>query len=332
MAISFVGMLPAIIPTTPWASLDGRLNAPTGTAQYPTYFTSLNGISPYPVRPPWKVAGVDYRVGINTGVTLKDPNTINPAIATISGTNPIVLGIQQNDVTLDGYDFTTGGWWRIHTNSNNNLVISNSKLQNFCIFGNGGNTVTVKYCEIDGLGAAGETTFGTLILLQTGVTLTFQYNYIHDSQNDMIDVTTVDIDSRWNLFDTMGYEVGAHADSIQMAGDGTANNVKLLFNTYVHRLVTTSSPSSFLDVETQVGTAPVINNPEIAYNTASYTAGGPNGSTFYRIAQDVGTISGAYVHDNYADPTNMIAVLSDSTAGTGYTKSGNILLTTGGSF
>src|ERR1700753_2740538 len=63
---------------------DGFAEAPIGVAQYPNYFTSLNGISPYPVRPPWRVAGVDYRVGINAGVSLKDPALIDPAIATRS--------------------------------------------------------------------------------------------------------------------------------------------------------------------------------------------------------------------------------------------------------
>jgi hypothetical protein len=92
---------------------DGFANAPTGTPQYRSYFTSLNGISRYPVRPPWHVAGVDYRAGINTGVSLKKPATINPAIAMSSGRGPIVLQLQADNVTLDGYDFTLGGWWQI---------------------------------------------------------------------------------------------------------------------------------------------------------------------------------------------------------------------------
>ena len=76
-----------------------------------------------------------------------------------------------------------------------------------------------------------------------------------------------------------------------------------------------------------------MNNPEIAYNTSSNTlAGGVRGSTFFRVAQDVGA-DNAYVHDNYADPTNMISVISDTRSpGRGYRKSANILLTTGRSF
>ena len=114
---------PAIVRTSPLIPVrgvkiplepDGFANAPTGAPQYPTYFTNLNGISPYPVRPPWKVAGVDYRVGINTGISLKDPATISSSIATVSGPlgagqNANTLNIAADNVTLDGYDFTLNG-------------------------------------------------------------------------------------------------------------------------------------------------------------------------------------------------------------------------------
>ena len=50
---------------------DGSASAPGGAAQYSTL------LSGYEVRPPWEVAGVDYAVGPQTGVTLKDPSTIS---------------------------------------------------------------------------------------------------------------------------------------------------------------------------------------------------------------------------------------------------------------
>ena len=319
---------------------DGFANAPTGTPQYPNYFTSRNGISPYSVRPPWHVAGVEYRVGINTGVSLKDPNTISSSIATISGPlgagqNAKTLNIQADNVTLDSYDFTLSGGYLISAGGHLNLTISNSKLQSFSIFMNkNSGPLTVNYCEINGLGSSGETLFGTLILMQDNVKGTFKYNWMHDCQNDIIDMTTNDITAAFNLFDTMGYEAGAHADSIQFAGAGTANNISIKFNTYLQRVATRAGPSSFIDLETQIDAGAKMNNPEVAYNTASNTAvGGALGSTFYRVAQDVGAINNAYVHDNYADPTNMIGVISDTpTPGLGYHKRGNILLTTGRSF
>lgn len=313
---------------------DGATGAPAGAPQYPSYFSGAGRPTRYAVRPPWRVAGVDYRVGINQHVILKDPSTISANIGTRSGADPIVLNVAADNVTLDGYDFTLGGWWQIRSNGHSNLRVSNSKLQNLCIDVDTG-PITVEYCEIDGLGVRGETVFGCLAFLRTGVTSTWRYNWLRRAQNDFIDLSTSDIDVRFNLFDTMGYAVGAHADAIQFAGDGIAENIHILFNTYVHTAVTNSSPSSFIDLETQAGAGrPVMRDPEVAYNTASYRPSrGVRGSTFFRIAQDTGAIMNAYVHDNYADPANMISVISDHPApGSGYRKARNVLLTSGGSF
>jgi hypothetical protein len=346
----FIGGLSALVPVAALTSaasqqqrvglvassvmmIDGFADAPSGAAQYPNYFTSLNGISPYPVRPPWRVAGVDYRVGINTGVSLKDPALINPAIATRSGQDPIVLGVQRDNVVLDGYDFTRGGWWQIRSNGRANLTISNSKLQNLCLDIDRG-PITVEYCEIDGLGLAGETVFGCLAFLREGVSSKWRYNWLYNALNDFIDLSTSDIDARFNLFDTMGYGTGAHADAIQFAGDGTANNIKLLFNTYVHTARTSSSPSSFIDLETQAGTMPSMDRAEVAYNTASYTVrGAVPGGVFYRVGNAAGgRVNGAFVHDNYADPRNMSGAIADRFPGPNYRKERNVLLTSGRTF
>jgi hypothetical protein len=311
---------------------DGSADAPSGRPQYPDYFTNLSRVR-YAVRPPWQVAGVDYRVGIRAGVSLLDPATIPRSVATSAGSDPMVINLTSDNVTLDGYDFTLRGWWQIRSNGHRNLTLRNSKLQNLCIYMDAG-PLTVEYCEIDGLGAAGETVFGCLAYLGTEVGSTWKYNWLHSAQNDFIDLSTSDIDARFNLFDTMGYAEDAHADAIQFAGDGIANDIRILFNTYVHTRATMSSPSSFIDLETQVGSGTQrMNNPEIAYNTASNSAvGGKMGSTFFRIAQDKGSINGAYVHDNFADPTNMISVIDNRVPGAGYRTSRNVLLTSGGAF
>jgi hypothetical protein len=341
---SFVGGLATFTPTATlsqahakiWSGVssgsDGSAHAPSGRPQYPDYFNALS-TARYTVRPPWQVAGVDYRVGISAGVSLSDPATIPRSEATMFGDDPMVLNLTSDNVTLDGYDFTLRGWWQIRSNGHRNLTIRNSKLQNLCIYMDAG-PLTVEYCEIDGLGAAGETVFGCLAFLKTEVNSTWKYNWLHSAQNDFIDLSTSDIDARFNLFDTMGYAEGAHADAIQFAGDGIANNIRILFNTYVHTKATMSGPSSFIDLETQVGSGTqMMNDPEIAYNTASNTAvGATMGSTFFRIAQDRGSINGAYVHDNFADPTNMISVIDSRMPGRGYRTRRNVLLTSGGSF
>lgn len=394
------------------APTDGSGDAPTGTPQYPTYFSNLNGISAYPVRPSWNVAGVDYRVGINTSYNgnLLDPSTIDSSIATVGGQlgsdsdqNTNTLEIQK-DCTLDGYDFTLSGGYAIVTNGHN-VTISNSSLQNLAVYAEtSDSTVTLLYNEFDGLGANAETDFGAIVLLQTGVKLIAKYNYFKDAGSDVIDMTTQDCTLLYNLFDTMGWSVGAHADAIQFAGDGTANNVNIMYNTYVQSSLGVEGPSSFIDLELQTSSTAEMHNAEVAYNVASYTKTGnldtvsgaanngsgairltispgsnignnsfkriasvggvPNadgdqlvsviddthidlvgstfagaytsggtlrslGSTFFRISTGDLTMTGTKLHDNYMDNSFMIGVIADSTPGTGYVKSNNILLNDG---
>src|SRR3984893_7488377 len=237
---------------------DGFANAPTGAPQYPTYFTSLNGISPYPVRPPWKVAGVDYRVGINTGVSLKDPAAISSSIATVSGfarRGPEREYAQHCGRQRDARRLRLHAQRRVpdfgrRPSEPDHLEQQIAKLAVFMNTSSG--PLTMNYCDVNGLGASGETTFGTLVFMHDNVKGVFKYKWIHDCLNDIIDMTTNDITAWFNLFDTMGYGVGAHADGIQFAGGGTANNISIKFNTYVHRIATNSSPSTFIDLETQI--------------------------------------------------------------------------------
>ena len=114
-----------IATSTTGAYADGFAAAPTGTA-HPTL---LQG---YAVRAPWRVAGVDYPVGPNPGVTLKDPATISNPNVSISGRLITVTG--STPVTLNGYDFSIGSvqsaedYW-IAYEGTGGLTITNSKFQ-----------------------------------------------------------------------------------------------------------------------------------------------------------------------------------------------------------
>lgn len=121
-------------PPDQWAALDGRLNAPSGTPQY------AGLLDTYAFRPPWQVAGVDYKVGIDRAVyatngNLKAPGSQTPAgcswdgtVLEVTGTGGITSG-----VIVDGFDFTGGGGVKIyHTASpriSNCLFNKNSSLQ-----------------------------------------------------------------------------------------------------------------------------------------------------------------------------------------------------------
>ncbi len=325
----------------PWINLDGRLAAPTGNAQYPTYFTSLNGISPYPVRPPWKVAGVDYRVGINTGVTLADPTTIPSGVTIDTGFTPKRATVNTTGVVLDGYNFS--GWQLIVPSGSNYVTtVKNCRLESYGLDTRSTGVTTLLYCEFDGLGLAGSgfDGIGQDVLWFSFGPIQLQYCWFHDSQGDMIQVPCTNVYARYNLFDTIGYNTPGtlHPDGIQFGGDGitgtTADNIKILFNTYVHMVATAGGPSSIFDLEPNAGTFAVMNNPEMGYNTCTHTkVGAAQGSIFYRIGNlSGGTVNNGYVHDNYGDPFNMVALLADASPGPGYIKTGNIVLTTGAPF
>jgi hypothetical protein len=56
------------------ATNDGSANAPAGSPQVPNLLTG------YAIRPPWEVAGADYAVGIDPGITFKNTTTGYPGI------------------------------------------------------------------------------------------------------------------------------------------------------------------------------------------------------------------------------------------------------------
>jgi hypothetical protein len=90
----------------PWALVDGRYGASVGVSpQFPTLFTDYG---PLPIRPPWKVAGVDYGVGINSGITLKNPFTdpsFPPSSDITYSSAARTFRVNVPGLVLNGWDF-----------------------------------------------------------------------------------------------------------------------------------------------------------------------------------------------------------------------------------
>jgi len=136
------------------------------------------------------VPGVDYRVGINTGIVLKDPKKgglpagVNPFFAGNSSVN-----ISGSNVVLDGWDFSgiqllVGGNAGEHPS---NILIRNCKLSSGgspginLAWSNCGN-VTIEYCEFVGI----NTNEGIINWAPGSKTAkcVVQYCYIHDCAGD----------------------------------------------------------------------------------------------------------------------------------------------------
>src|SRR5271168_4859360 len=84
---------------------DGSGGAPGGTPQLPAlltaYMTTLHALG-------CKIAGVDYYVGIPSGTTLMDWQSISQTGVSVDSSNSVVT-IMADNVTLSGIDFSLHG-------------------------------------------------------------------------------------------------------------------------------------------------------------------------------------------------------------------------------
>ena len=208
---------------------DGSAGAPSGAPQVPNL---LNG---YAARAPWKVAGVDYAVGPNPGITLKDPTTINMAGVSLN-TSAHTVTISGSNIVLDGYNF--GNWNVVVTGANDGVKDSTFQVAS------GQTTVPIQgtrsasnlyvgYNIIDGGGTSGavsndNTPQGSLVTMD-GSGLTFLYNWLKNAGTDMVGVGGGGtITYEYNLLQNGGM-VTQHSDYLQL-GTGTYT-VNADFNT-----------------------------------------------------------------------------------------------------
>lgn len=210
---------PPLIVASPGEEGDGSANAPTGTPQFPNL---LNG---YAFRPSRQVAGVDYRVGINTGVSLASPTTIAISGVNIDASGHVVE-VDANNVSLNAIDFSLNGGWHLkQIAGRSNLLVTNSKF----IYGANGHQhffgqrtddpgvtgVAFRYCEIDGGGV--DVGAGAHIE-HAGGSITMEYTYYYNIGVDGIQIDAVDtfIKLRWNLFKDAGVLGTGHPDLTQL--------------------------------------------------------------------------------------------------------------------
>ena len=266
------------VPSDPWFFLDGRVNAPTGIAQYPhlcdlSSSTNTNGVA-FNVRPPWQVAGVDYRVGINTGVTLL-PVTGGglPAGFTLDSVNKrVTFGASSG--TLDGWDFTDTANGGVNYNLHNlggtaAVIIQNCKFKQRAVNASGAmpiapnsvsmSNLTVQYCEFDGNGSNMTFSDDLYMMHISNNGGLVQYCYFKNGASDCINIVgkSGDISSiivRYNFCENLGLLAPtfgadpAHADFLQSyvltGGSGTSiNGLVCNFNTMYQPAASANSAS-----------------------------------------------------------------------------------------
>jgi hypothetical protein len=314
----------------PWINLDGRLNAPAGTSQFPTLLNTYHDVgvpdgryrwpstlavyaaTGNPGQPQFMVAGVDYHVGIDrnlypTNASLKDPATISDPNVGVDTVNK-QLTITGPNVTLDGYDYSLAGGWQVIP-QNDNITLSNSRWvvgtnNNVPIWAHGGtgpSNLMFINLEIDGAFNVNITP-GTMIT-NDGPGTTVKYCYVTSSVGDHVNCNGGGfIDIRFNLFKDNGTP-SAHPDWLTIAS-GVYGPCTVNFNCYWQ------SPS----VLNGSGGVSYDGNPtwslvgfeQISYNTMLNLGGNSTNSTASNIGITTSAFSGgahSSCHDNFCDPT-----------------------------
>jgi hypothetical protein len=300
-------------PTTTLGSPgDGSGNGSSGTPQFPTL---LNG---YVATPPWRVAGVDYHVGIPSGTVLLDPATISiPGVSINTSTHTVT--VTGNNITLNGYDFSLNGGWQVNQAAGaNNLTITNS---NFLIGANNNNevaqkagagTLTLLYNNFDGAGAAGSGANALTLVIASGSGLTAEYNYFANAYSDFIDVGfgTGNYKIQYNAFNACGFGASAHADVVQTWGSNIAS-LLVEYNTVLQPSGLPTVGNSFVRIgDTDLATNGsytannVVSNAVIAYNTAVFQGHKNAVANFVQTGVNKTggpEITNPSIYDNYID-------------------------------
>ena len=301
---------------------DGSANAPAGSPLLPSL------LADYAVRPPWEVAGVDYAVGVPTGTTLKDPSTISMAGVSVNTTNHTAT-IAGNNVTLSGYNFGLANGWEVIVQG------ANDSIQNsvFVVGPNQGSNGTVLNVtasasnfslldnEINGNNVAVTPQVGSTVSIASSGTLTFQYNYFHNSGGDMIDFggnssTEVDV-VQYNLFANVGVNT-AYADTMQWYGSPIGAGSDIGFNT-VYQNVNQPGPGMGALVPGPGGSNSTVTGLTVNNDTIIQTANDTNGNFTMGFEADPGVAaSNVVIHDLYVDPTGALGYTGSPWFPTGY--------------
>jgi hypothetical protein len=227
---------------------DGLIGAPVGTPQFAGL---LNG---YRSRPPWKVAGVDYRVGVaSSGVTMLNPSVQSnlPAGCTADAASHVVT-ITGNNTKLgsatQGFAFPTDWHVEIASTATGEVTVQN------CTFNLTGASyvainkptsnqqcdLTVLNCEVNGNSATTSSfiDFASATQFSGGGTFKARYCYFHNLQIDAFQVggnTTAYVDIQFCAVSGIGTCQGTngtgHPDMVQFI-EGTIAEAIVAFSLF----------------------------------------------------------------------------------------------------
>ena len=332
------GLLSFASPSNWWGD-DGSASAGAGTPLYPTLLSS------YAARPPWKVPGVDYPVGVPSNVTLKDPAAGGAPTGTTFSTSTHTVTFSADNVTLDGWDFSLEGGWGVDCSGHTGIIIQNCKIKigtNLKLPIHASSTtgdLTIRFSEIDGSATDDSSTFDCLISYPGTGTLTVEHCYLHDAWQHTIDFSTPTSGIvpviRWNVLKNNGVGTsGVHPDPWYNNGSkisGGQFNFNLIYD--VGTSFSAGNWGMVLSTDNSLSGGYCKNNT-MSYNTLVASPGSSSGvpvSYALGFAAGIDPVTGCTVNYNYCDPSTQAFGFWDSPSdpGAGCGTLGNVNMVTG---
>jgi len=272
----------------------------------------------YVLRPPWNVAGVDYRVGVPPMTTLTDWQSLSGPGITVNAaaTNGYVRVDNTSNVVISGVDFSLhGGAYLFFVNSPNPTVTNSNFggthlaaiLANVISADPNSPGLTVSYNTIDG-GGAGQGS--SLVGAAGGGTTTLTYNWLKNFPQHVFEQNTQNVPYaviyRNNLIEQGAMQSGAHLNFLQFdTNSNSSSSVDVEYNTS-YQIKQASSGEGYQFYANGNG---LVQNVTLAYNVMIAAAPGvglpvPVSSlSMSRMVHGGGSQNAGIAHDNYIDPT-----------------------------
>lgn len=273
---------------------DGLTAAPAASVQKPGLLNA------YPLRPAWKVAGVDYPVGVPSGTVLKNPATLAIAGVAVNITSHELV-VTGDRVLLDGYDFSLNGGWSVrlmgaaNTRIVNSLFVESASQGAAPIMVDAASTdLYIGYSTIDGGGTNANPSQGALVAMN-GRGLTVEYCWLKNAPSHIFVFGYGGVGGggsasiRYNLIEDAGRSSGGGGTYLSIFS-GAYDHFQVVFNTSYQTPGGTGTMGWNLD-------APSILTGEVGNNTMISTA---TGAAAYLISSGANSAA-TVMHDNYFD-------------------------------
>lgn len=288
--------------TAPNLGDDGSANAVPGTPQM------VQLLDRYRTRPSWKVAGVDYAVGIPASKQLMDWRQLSLANVRIDKNSVIVTGRAS---LLDGIDFSTGGGAQLYVQAEGAVSISNCRfggdyLKTIAtgIIDTSSPRVTVGNCTFDG---AGDGNAACVLFFRRPVEATVIYCHVHNFPCRVIElVMGGTLDYRFNLIGEGAMQPGAHMNYLEL-GSGEVRPV-VAFNTTAQTSLARSGGEGFQFYFNGGG---IMHEPVCMNNTMIARGGGGKAVMSYLVhgnksqpAITTVLVGKATMHSNFLDTSS----------------------------